>query len=287
MTEVDWRARLNPQLHIVWHGAWRQGNLEPPRLLYDHELVVVTKGTCVVELEGERIACRAPYFIIVPPMRRHLSIAETETFRYCVHFDWELQRSVSPASLYAFWPDRPAPEAVCPTPAWVPSPLAHGPVPADSPVRSLIQTMATQWLADDAVNRVTCRALLLEILLRLLSPAAAPVPLMGHNRQTQLAVEMKHRLDVITLPDGSLRRQMESMGYRYEHLCRVFKRVFGVPPLQYWQQLRLEKAKRLLAAGGGSVKQVAAELRFRDPAYFSRVFKRYAGQSPRAFVRNN
>ena len=77
------------------------------------------------------------------------------------------------------------------------------------------------------------------------------------------------------------------MGYRYEHLCRVFKRVFGVPPLQYWQQLRLEKAKRLLAAGGGSVKQVAAELRFRDPAYFSRVFKRYAGQSPRAFVRNN
>lgn len=283
---ADWREQLNPQLHIVWHGTWRQGHLELPRLLYDHELVVVARGTCVVEVEKERIACRAPYFIIVPPMRRHLSVAETETFRYCVHFDWALQRSASPQPLYYFWPERPPPEAVCPTPDWAPAPLPHGPVPAGSPVLSLIQSMAARWLEDDTLSRATCRALLLEILLRLLSPAAAPAPPMGHNWQTRLAVEMKNRLDFPELTDGSLRRQMASMGYRYEHLCRVFRRVFGVPPLQYWQNSRLEKAKRLLAAGGCSVKQVAAELRFRDPAYFSRVFKRYTGQPPRAFVQD-
>jgi AraC-like DNA-binding protein len=284
---ADWRDQLNPQLHLVWHGAWRQGNLEPPRLLYDHELVVVTKGVCVVEVKGERISCRAPYFIIVPPLCRHLSVAETETFRYCVHFDWERQRSATPESLYYFWPDRPPPAAVCLAPAWVPAALPHGPLPAGAPVLSLIQSMAVRWLEDDPLSRATCRALLLEILLRLLSPSAAAVPSTGHNRQARLALEMKNRLDFITLTDGSLRRQMASMGYAYEHLCRVFGRVFGVSPLHYCQQSRLEHAKRLLAAGGWSVKQVAVELQFRDPAYFSRVFKRYTGQSPRAFVRDH
>ncbi len=283
---TDWRDQLNPQLHLVWHGAWRQGNLEPPRLLYDHELVVVTKGLCVMEVAGERISCQAPYFIIVPPLCRHLSFAETETFRYCAHFDWDRQRTLTPEPLYYFWPDRPPPEAVCPAPDWVPATLPRGPLPAGSPVLSLIQSMAARWLEDDPLSRATCRALLLEVLLRLLSPVAAAAPPKGHRGQARLALEMKNRLDFITLTDGSLHRQMASLGYRYEHLCRVFRRVFGVSPLQYCQQSRLEHAKHLLAAGGRSVKQVATELQFRDPAYFSRVFKRHTGQSPRAFARD-
>ena len=136
---------------------------------------------------------------------------------------------------------------------------------------------------DAADLLATARALLLESLLRLLSPAAAPAR--GRPRQARLAVEMKNCLDCFVGSDRLLRRQLAPLGRRYEHLCRVFRRAFGVSPLQYRQQSRLENAKRLLAAGDRSVKQVAAELQFRDAAYFSRLFRRYTGQSPRAFAR--
>lgn len=45
-------------------------------------------------------------------------------------------------------------------------------------------------------------------------------------------------------------------------------------------RIRVERAKAYLSAASVSVKEVAVLVGFRDPAYFARVFKRFAGTSP-------
>jgi AraC-like DNA-binding protein len=43
------------------------------------------------------------------------------------------------------------------------------------------------------------------------------------------------------------------------------------------------EAKRLLAHSGAQVAQVATQLGFEDPAYFSRCFKKHTGRTPLEF----
>ncbi|MFO7904979.1 MAG: AraC family transcriptional regulator [Pirellulaceae bacterium] len=71
-----------------------------------------------------------------------------------------------------------------------------------------------------------------------------------------------------------------SLGVSYHYFRRVFKRHTGVAPYQYHLQLRINRAKDLLAETSLSVKQGATALRFTDPYHFSNIFKKRTGVSP-------
>lgn len=71
------------------------------------------------------------------------------------------------------------------------------------------------------------------------------------------------------------------------HFCRAFREAAGVPPWRYVLERRLTRAKEMLVGTGLSVKEIAAELGFRDANYFSRLFAREAGISARAFRREH
>ena len=57
------------------------------------------------------------------------------------------------------------------------------------------------------------------------------------------------------------------------HFFALFKRRIGSAPMDYFTRLRMERACQLLETTSLSVKEVAAELGYEDPFYFSRVFK--------------
>jgi AraC family transcriptional regulator, arabinose operon regulatory protein len=67
------------------------------------------------------------------------------------------------------------------------------------------------------------------------------------------------------------------------HVCRLFKAETGVSPGQYLQQIRMQKAARLLATTGMSVKQIAGEVGYSDKALFARHFKKTHGITPSAY----
>ncbi len=64
-----------------------------------------------------------------------------------------------------------------------------------------------------------------------------------------------------------------------------YRREAGVSLHATITRLRLERATGLLAAGERSVKRVALESGFRDPAYFIRVFRRAHGLTPGTWQR--
>lgn len=67
------------------------------------------------------------------------------------------------------------------------------------------------------------------------------------------------------------------------HLTHVFKSILGVSPIRYIQQMRMDRAKRLLADESLYVYEIARAIGFDDPFYFSRMFKKVSGVSPGEF----
>jgi AraC-like DNA-binding protein len=73
-------------------------------------------------------------------------------------------------------------------------------------------------------------------------------------------------------------------GLSRAHLARQFAQTFGVSPHQYLVQLRLDQAKRALAAGA-SVTEVCYQVGFASMGTFSSSFRRRTGLSPREWQR--
>lgn len=64
------------------------------------------------------------------------------------------------------------------------------------------------------------------------------------------------------------------------HLCRLFKSITGMPPIEYVNQLRVNEALKLLQQHHSPVSEIALAVGFNDSNYFSRLFRKYKNISP-------
>ena len=69
-------------------------------------------------------------------------------------------------------------------------------------------------------------------------------------------------------------------GMSVSHFSERFRRQTGQSPMAFFIHLRMRLACRLLDLSGKPVKTVALEIGYRDPYYFSRIFKKSMGISP-------
>ncbi|MDO5406896.1 MAG: AraC family transcriptional regulator [Eubacteriales bacterium] len=67
------------------------------------------------------------------------------------------------------------------------------------------------------------------------------------------------------------------------YFSHMFKKRTGISPIQFLNDLRIQKAKELLSSGCMNISTVAALVGFEDALYFSRVFRRETGTSPTRF----
>lgn len=78
--------------------------------------------------------------------------------------------------------------------------------------------------------------------------------------------------------DGKILAQEVGVGYHW--LRRVFRKHTGFSLHQYHLQLRLSQAMELLEGTDRDIQEIARDLGFDDPYYFSRMFRKHMGQSP-------
>ncbi len=281
---THWLDRIDPQPHHVWQRPWTKGTVEPPRVLCDHELVVVSRGCCVVELESVAHELAENDFIIIPPGVPHMTRAVGEVSRHCVHFDWVPIESPPPEPLWFFLPGTPPRGWERPPPAFVEAPR-KGSFSSAVPVVSLFQSLGGFGNTRGVLSRNLCRATLLELLTRLLAPVES-----GEERQDKagmLAYEIRGLLDEAKDAGAvNIRKLLKGGGYSYEHMSRLFTAKFGIPPLRYVIYSRMERAKLLLRDSRLTVAEVAYEVGYEDPAYFIRAFRKLTGMTPGAYAKS-
>lgn len=75
-------------------------------------------------------------------------------------------------------------------------------------------------------------------------------------------------------------------GLSPSYFSHTFKKRMGISPIQFLNDLRIQKAKELLSGGCMSVSTIASLVGFEDALYFSRAFKRATGTSPTQFYQD-
>ena len=86
--------------------------------------------------------------------------------------------------------------------------------------------------------------------------------------------------------DFSLSTLAQEMNYNAKYLSHLFNQKIQATYSEYLRSLRLKYAVCLLEQGLDSVKNVAFLSGFGDPLYFSNVFKKMIGVSPKKYIQN-
>jgi len=91
----------------------------------------------------------------------------------------------------------------------------------------------------------------------------------------------KNLASKISLEDVAL-----SVGISPSGLIQHFNRYTGTTPIRYLNLMRVKRAEQLLCSSDGTLYDIAAECGFENPFYFSNVFKKEKGISPREYRKN-
>jgi len=64
------------------------------------------------------------------------------------------------------------------------------------------------------------------------------------------------------------------------YLNQCFKTLYGITPSEYYKQIRLREAKRMLRISDLSIEKISTDLKFSSPGHFTQFFKSAVGCTP-------
>ena len=106
--------------------------------------------------------------------------------------------------------------------------------------------------------------------------------------QSQLVEEIAQSIvQNFANPNYELDSILRSAPYCLDYLCRLFRQEMHTTPHKYLADLRLQTAADILRMGSRSITEVARMCGHQDPLYFSRMFKKKYGCSPREYAKRS
>ena len=100
---------------------------------------------------------------------------------------------------------------------------------------------------------------------------------------TKTILNMRNNLDKkLTVEDMALMHTLS-----VSHFSNLFRKATGMPAIDYFIHLKMQKACQLLYNDGAKIKDVAFNLGYDDPYYFSKLFLRATGQRPSVYAKTN
>lgn len=158
----------------------------------------------------------------------------------------------------------------------------------DSSIRSVMAELCSairstlddeRAIAEDSLRRAV------EILQEMgETVTAAPVPVRGGLAPWQIRKVTSH---VEAHLDRPIRNEDLAALVRLNpsHFGRAFRNSLGEPPHEYVMRRRVERAQGLMLSTDASLSEIALDCGLADQSHLTRLFRRVAGESPRAWRR--
>lgn len=279
---------INPYIRTAMYSRLTAPFVIETRVIFDYELIYVRGGGCEITYNGVKKQYSEGQILLLCPgvPHRFEGIPGVNFDQPHIHFDlqydrFSLERYISFKNLDALSPRERGMIAE--------NVLGDDHLP-ETTVRDREQFQTLFFRIIDLYHyhkprrELLGKALLCELLELL--PAfddllASPEP--NHSREEQIRnyIEANYK-NGITL-DG-LSRHFYVNKYT---LTRRFRECYGVSPIHFVNQMKLQEAARRLADDDLSVGDIGAELGFSSIYAFSRFFKNGVGMSPDAYRQIN
>jgi AraC-like DNA-binding protein len=251
-TDVGWFPRAGHHFRQRPEGAGQ------------HHLMLCTEGHGFVELNGQRANLRKDHFLIIPRDTAHTYwAAEDDPWSiYWVHFlgddaDYYLDRIPRAGQAIPIEPSA-----------------------KDEAVR-LFRYCLDALHGGYGLPTLIYASQSTQHILSLLLYRNQSLPKDQRSSPRRASIEaaieymQNHLIENLRLEDFA-----REAGMSVSHFSERFRRQTGQSPMAYFIHLRMRLACRLLDLSGKPVKTVALEIGYRDPYYFSRIFKKSMGISP-------
>lgn len=244
-----------------------------------HQCVFVLRGPAVVQLDGRAQPLAAPALVLLPPSSVHAFRFSSETHGFVLTVDATfLESDAGDAEGGALAALLGAPQIL---------PLDADPDLAGR-FQGLLERLTAEFRRPDAGATPVCgwlaRSVLWLVGHELLRRHQAPV---GSVRQHRTLSQFRLLIERHYMEHWPVARYARQLGLTPARLNRVVRAQGGRSAFALLQERVLLEARRRLTYVAMPVAQVARELGFRDPAYFSRFMKRHAGLAPRDFRRQH
>ena len=231
----------------------KAGEVTVPRRDF-HALSFRLSGRITVETENERLLSSAGELTFVPQGISYRTEILEDSRIYVVHFN-TVDR----------YP-KPSPFVVAP-----PYPVV---------LRNLFAGLFSRYRVG-MEHDLTCLSIFYEIL----AETVRALPASGETgsdspRLRAVRAQIDRHFDD---PGMTVAALAAHAGWSEAYFRRAFRKAFGVPPLEYIRQVRLENAKALLRTGYYSVTETAMRCGFDSVSYFSYTFRKTVGVTPSAY----
>jgi len=123
-------------------------------------------------------------------------------------------------------------------------------------------------------------------VLRLRVPCEEPYPDAKRWRTASAMLAVKDYIDTHYAEELELCALSAIAKMQKSSFLHLFRETFGVPPMRYLNMVRLENAKLMLQTTDAPVTQIAFDVGFNSPAYFSEMFRRMEGLTPSEYRTN-
>jgi AraC-like DNA-binding protein len=274
---LDYRD-INPIIRIA-HRLAGPINI-PHRQIFDHELVLVTKGATQYVEEAKSLVCVAGDMLVIPPFLWHgfSRSGDNSCEHIAVHFDFAT--GIPAASTGEQTPT--AYEVRLSDGLRLP-PLSRHDGHQAAVFANEMAALVRAWEDQQPPSALEARSHLLNILLALLREGRAPAAAAHKTSDARNRRRVERAIRYINqhLPERIAADDLAAAtGLSVSQTARLFREQTGHSPMRYLRRARIDRARRLLGDVDLSIKEIAARCGFDDPYHFSRVFHEVDGLPP-------
>ena len=219
----------------------------------------IDKGEGLMLVNGKKIRLSAGHLYIVPAFSRLKTMGGRDLGQYWIHFSAKIYSTVE---LFK-----------------VMEPVLNVKTGNPGEIEQTVKKLLKLSKKKDPKSRFEADTLA-RILLASFIPSDMPE---SYGKKIEKLVKFTAVLEYI---EKNIAKQMSvdelsgKAGLNPVYFSNSFSKTFGLSPVKYVNLQRIEKAKIFLAASDKRLEEISDATGFSDVFYFSKLFKKYTGNSP-------